>query len=368
MRALVASQEFKGSLSAAEACEAIAAGLKAAAPDWQVDLVPLSDGGPGFIDALRRAIRCDIGAVAVHDALGRPVLARYLVTGGAGDVIIEAAQANGLVHIEPGERDALRADTRGVGELIAAAVTPGTRRLIVGVGGSATSDGGAGMAMALGARLLDRAGHSIGDGVQPLLSLDRIEWERGRFSGLDVVVAADVRNPLVGPDGAAAVYGPQKGAGPAQVRVIDRALRVYAKVVARDLGVEIAAMPGTGAAGGLAGGLVAFFGATIVSGFDVVASATGLRERLAAADVVITGEGRFDAQSLQGKGPARLRALALEEGREACIFAGQATAREPGVFVLSDLEPDPAKSMAQASSLLRETARRWATARGAATD
>ena len=173
MRVLVASQEFKGSLSAEEACDAIAAGIRAAVPGWDIDLVPLSDGGPGFIDALRRAVRCDTGAATVHDALGRPVLARYLVTRDDGHVIIEAAQANGLFHIAPGERDALRADTRGVGELIAAAAPQGAKRVIIGVGGSATSDGGAGMAVALGARLLDDAGQPIGPGVPPLLRLDR---------------------------------------------------------------------------------------------------------------------------------------------------------------------------------------------------
>ena len=360
MRVLVASQEFKGSLGAVEACEAIARGIGAARPDWSIDLLPLSDGGPGFLDALSGAVAIDIREARVRDALGRPRMGRYGLAAGGEEAFIEAAEANGLSRIAPGERDALAATSAGVGNLIAAATAHGPRRVTVGVGGSATSDGGAGMAAALGARLLDRRGRVLGAGVRPLLELDRIEWDARRSRDTTFVVAADVQNPLVGRDGAAAVYGPQKGAGPAAVAIIEAALARYAAVLLRDLGADVAALPGAGAAGGLAAGLIAFLGARLVSGFDVVATATGLEGRAAAADFVATGEGSYDAQSAAGKGPARVVALARALGRRWVLFAGRTPAKGDGIVALSDIEPDEVRSMARAAELLAEAARRWA--------
>lgn len=357
MHVLIAPQEFKGSLSAEEAADAIARGIREARPAWRLDILPLSDGGPGFVDAMRRATRTDTVGIVTHDALGRRLLGRYVVARDDGAAFIEAAQANGLVHIRPAERDPLAAGTFGVGELIAAALAGKPPRIVVGVGGSASTDGGAGMARALGARLLDANGAELPPGGGPLADLDRIEWKAPpALDGVEVIVATDVTSPLLGPGGAAAVFAPQKGATPAQVVLLERALERYALVVEQDLGVRIGSLPGGGAAGGLAAGLVAFLGARVTSGFDVVAAATGLPGRLAAADVIVTGEGSFDSQSLQGKTTGRLIDLCRVAGKPCVILAG----RGEGALTLSSLEPDPRISMERAAGLLSDLASRWA--------
>jgi glycerate kinase len=353
MRVLIAPQEFKGSLSSDEAAAAIARGLRRAHPDWKLDSLPMSDGGPGLLDALRRAVRADTAAAVVRDPLGRKVLGRYIRIRESGDVVIEAAQANGLWHVGPAERDPLYSDTRGVGELIADALAEPAKRLIIGVGGSATTDGGAGMAAALGARFTDMAGLPLKPGGAPLADLARIDWQRPVFlEGVEVLVATDVTNPLLGPNGAAAVYAPQKGATPEQVDILEAALHRYASVLRRSLGMDIANLPGAGAAGGLAGGLVAFLGARIQSGFDLVADATHLHERLAQADLVITGEGSFDSQSLQGKVTGRIIELARAAAKPVIILAGRAQTPAPNIHTLAELEPDTAAAMANATALL----------------
>ncbi len=357
MHVLVAPQEFKGSLSADEAADAIATGLRKAHPDWQLDLLPMSDGGPGLLDALRRAIRADTSAAIVHDPLGRKVLGRYLRVRETGDIVIEAAQANGIWYVKPEERDPLYSDTTGVGELIASAFEEPSRRLIIGVGGSATTDGGAGMATALGARFTDIAGNVLDSGGAPLADLVRIDWRRPAFlDGVEVLVATDVTNPLLGPNGTAAVYAPQKGATPAQVDILEAALHRYANVVRRSLGVDIANLPGAGAAGGLAAGLVAFLGARIESGFDLVAEATHLADRLARADLVITGEGSYDSQSHQGKVTGRILELARSATKPALILAGRSDTADTNVYTLESIEPDPARAMENAPTLLAQLA------------
>jgi glycerate kinase len=360
MRVLIAPQEFKGSLSADEAAAAIARGLRRAHPEWTLDVLPMSDGGPGLLDALRRAVKADTAAAVVHDALGRRVLGRYIRIRATGEVVIEAAQANGLMHVAGDERDALRADSRGVGELVAAALEEPTPRLIIGVGGSATTDGGAGMARALGARLLDERGNELGPGGGALADVARIDWARPRpLAGVEVVVATDVTNPLLGPNGAAAVYGPQKGATPDQVDLLEAALVRYAAVVRRSLGVDVASIAGGGAAGGLAAGLVAFLGARIESGFERVAETSHLGERLAFADFVITGEGSFDSQSLQGKVTGRIVELARKAGKPVTVLAGRALHSHGGtatIQAIAEIEPDEAKAMSNAAALLTRLA------------
>ena len=360
MRVLIAPQEFKGSLSADEAAAAIARGLRHAHADWTLDILPMSDGGPGLLDALRRAVKADTAAAVVHDALGRRVLGRYIRIRATGEVVIEAAQANGLMHIADDERDALRADTAGVGELIAAALEEPTPRLTIGVGGSATTDGGAGMARALGARFTNESGKELGPGGGVLGDLARIDWARPpALAGVEVVVATDVTNPLLGPNGAAAVYAPQKGASREQVDLLESALVRYAAVVRRSLGVDVSTMPGGGAAGGLAAGLVAFLGARIESGFDRVAEMSHLGERLAAADRVITGEGSFDGQSLQGKVTGRILALAEKAGKPVTMLAGRAqhaNADTATIRTIGEIEPDAVKAMANAAALLARLA------------
>ncbi|MGD9935822.1 MAG: glycerate kinase [Dehalococcoidia bacterium] len=362
MRVLVAPQEFKGSLTAAEAAAAIAAGVREARPGWDIDLLPMSDGGPGFLDAFETSIGGERVSVAAHDALLRPINASILsVTSPAGPlVIVESAAANGLVLVAPEDRDPLSADTYGVGELLAAAIEHRPATVIVGVGGSATTDGGHGMARALGATFFDEAGRPLAPGGVSLAGLAAVHWQRpAALEAIEVVVAVDVTNPLTGPRGAAAIYGPQKGASPADVDALDAALARYSAVVRRHFGLDLASLSGAGAAGGLAGGLVAFLGARIESGFDIVARATDLESRFRQADLIITGEGSFDAQSTQGKTTGRLLGMATRADKRSVVFAGVAPAGGR-VHTLASLEPDPSKSMANAAGLLRELARHWA--------
>jgi glycerate 2-kinase len=360
MRVLIAPQEFKGSLTADEAANAIREGLREARPGWQIEVAPMADGGPGFIEAMRRR-PSDLGAAPVRDPLGRKVLGRFVLLRESRTAVIEAAQANGLLHLAPDERDPLNADSYGVGQLILAALEWQPAAILVGVGGSATTDGGAGMARALGSRFLDESGRELPPGGAALADLARIHWQRPEaLSSIPITVATDVTNPLVGPNGAAAIYGPQKGASPPQVDVLEAALLRYASVVRREMAIDIARIPGGGAAGGLAAGLAAFLGARIVSGFDVVAEVMDLPARLASADLVITGEGGFDGQSTQGKVTGRILELAAHSGTRAVVFAGRGHADTAELHTLLSLEPDPARAQADATTLLRRLAREWA--------
>ena len=362
MRILIAPQEFKGSLAADEAAAAIASGIRSVHPDWTLDSLPMSDGGPGLLDAMRRAVKADTMAAVVEDSLGRKVLARYVRIRATGEIVIEAAQANGLLHVKPGELDPLHADTFGVGELILDAAKAEPPRIIIGVGGSATTDGGAGMARAMGARFLDGAGNVLPRGGAALADLERIDWQPPTvLRGIELLVATDVSNPLCGPDGAARVYGPQKGATPAQVDQLEAALFRYAQVLRRHFGVDAANVPGGGAAGGLAAGLAVFLGARMQSGFDLVAATTGFNHRLAEAEFVITGEGRFDSQSTRGKVTGRVIEAARTAGKPVVVFAGSSLSTG-GVEVrtITNIEPDPVASLAQAPELLKRVAAGWA--------
>jgi glycerate kinase len=269
------------------------------------------------------------------------------------------ARASGLTLIAESRRDPRRATTRGTGELILEATEVGARRILVCIGGSATNDGGAGMAQALGIRLLDERGQDLRDGGEALLDLARID-----MSGLDpaaasatFMAATDVDNPLVGPQGAAAVYGPQKGASPEDVILLDRALAHLAAVIYRDLGVDVRDMPGAGAAGGLGAGLIAFLGARLRPGVEVVMEAVGLPDRIRAADIVVTGEGRFDDQSLRGKAPAGVLRAAEEARTPAVVLCGEAAAAPAGVKVFSLAERFGRESaMGRAGPLLEDLA------------
>ena len=362
MRVLIAPQEFKGSLAADEAAIAIASGIRAAHPDWALDSLPMSDGGPGLLDAMRRAVKADTMAAIVHDALGRRVLGRYIRIRASGEMVVEAAQANGLLHVKPHELDALHADTFGVGELLLDSAKTEPPRIIVGVGGSATTDGGAGMARALGARFRDMAGNELQPGGAALADLESITWEPpAELRGIEILVATDVSNSLVGPSGAAAVYAPQKGASPEDVDRLEAALFRYSQVVRRHFGLDVANLPGGGAAGGLAAGLAAFLGAQIRSGFDLVAEATDFHARLALADLVVTGEGRFDSQSLQGKVTGRVIEAARAAGKPVAVFAGSTLGESTTqVRTLTALEPDSALAIENAPDLLRRLAQVWA--------
>jgi len=320
----VAPQEFKGSLTATGVAAAIGEGARRATAAVSIDSIPLSDGGPGFLDALVDAIGGERRRVRVRDPLGRSVDAEFAIIDGGDRAVVESAEAAGLKRLTAGELDALHAGTAGVGDLIRAALDAGVRRLLIGVGGSATNDGGAGMAQALGARLLDSDGNEVAAGGRDLARVASID-SRGldpRLRDLEVVVASDVRNLLLGSGGASAVFGPQKGADAAAVAELDAALAHFATVVRRDLGVDVAIIPGAGAAGGLAAGLIAFLGAEIRSGLTMVADAVHLDARIAAADLVLTGEGRLDGQTGYGKTVAGIASRAAEAGVPVVALCG----------------------------------------------
>lgn len=357
MRVLVAPQEFKGSLTAVEAADAIARGVRSARPDAELDLLPMSDGGPGFLDALQAAVPSTRHTVPARDALRRSVEASILQSGSTA--FVEAAEANGLSRIPPADRQPLHAGTEGVGDLLLAAAALDPERIVVGVGGSATSDGGAGMARTLGARFQGMDGAPLPPGAVPLADLVRIDWELpAAFRDIDVIVATDVRNPLLGPAGAAHVYAPQKGASREDVDILEAALFRYASVLRRSLGTDIAAVPGAGAAGGLAAGLIAFLGARVRSGFDVVAEASRLSERIAAADLVLTGEGSYDAQSSMGKTTHRIQQAAAEQDRPCVVLAGVSSVDESNVFTLASLVDTQEEAIRRAAPLLEGLAAR----------
>jgi glycerate kinase len=339
VRILVAPDKFRGTLTARQAAEAVATGWQRARPGDELDLVPMADGGEGTMQALTQALGGRIVPATVTGPLGDPVDAAFgLAPSDDGRLgLIEMATASGLALVPEARRDVLAATTRGTGELMTLAIDAGADRLVVCIGGSATNDGGAGMAGALGARLLDAAGAPIADGGEALATLVHIDLTHLHpvLARVSVLGACDVDNPLTGPSGASAVYGPQKGASPDDVALLDRALGHLAAVVQRDLGVDLREEPGAGAAGGLGFGLLAFCGARLRPGVEVVMDAVGLPRRIAGADLVITGEGSLDEQSLHGKVPAGVLAACELAGVPAAIVCGRATIEVPGVPVIS---------------------------------
>jgi glycerate kinase len=370
-RILVAPLEFKGSLTAGEAARAMELGVRRGWPEAEVVRLPLADGGPGTADALVEALGGRWHTVRAHDALGRPIDAQWASWEDGASGVVEMARASGLALLAPSERDAKVTTTFGTGELIADAMSQGVRKLLAGVGGSATNDAGAGALQALGYGLLDAGGRPLPPGGLALRNLDRIETRRILPGLRDVrmTVMTDVLNPLCGPQGASHVYGPQKGASPADVLLLDAALAHFAAVVKRDLGVDAADLPGSGAAGGLAYGLVVGCGAQITRGFQHLAEVVGLDAHLARVDWVLTGEGSLDAQTLHGKGPLELARRAKSLGKRVVAFAGRVDAGalsawspfEDAIQVSPSNwnESDPA-ARAAANALLSSAVERWA--------
>jgi glycerate kinase len=368
-RILVAPLEFKGSLTAAQAARAIEAGVRAGWPEAEVSVLPLADGGPGTAEALVDALGGQWHTAWAHDALGRPLEAQW--ASWPGGAIVEMARASGLVLLAPAERDARITSTLGTGELIADALEHGVRSLLVGVGGSATNDGGAGALQALGYRFLDSSGRTLPAGGAALRNLARIASDAvlPAVRETEMTVMTDVLNPLCGPTGASAVYGPQKGASPQDVELLDAALAHLAEVVKRDLGIDAAHLPGTGAAGGLSYGLQVGCGARISRGFDHLARLLDLDHKLKGVDWVLTGEGRLDTQTLSGKGPAELARRAGRSGTPVVAFAGKVDPRalegdhpfEEAIQVSPPgwSEADPA-ARAGAAALLTSAVEQWA--------
>ncbi|HJV04333.1 MAG TPA: glycerate kinase, partial [Actinomycetota bacterium] len=350
--------KFRDTASAAEVAAAIVAAATRAG--WDADAVPLADGGEGTLDALVAALDGRTERTRVSGPLGDLVDAPYGIaeTDRGRMAIVEMARASGLGLVSEERRRPRRATTYGTGQLIVEACRHRPDRLIVCIGGSATTDGGAGMAQALGIGLRDEDGRPIppgGAGLRRLATID-VRGLAPEVKGVEVVVASDVDNPLVGPQGAAAVFGPQKGASPEDVRVLEVALAHYAAVLHRDLGLDLRHEAGAGAAGGLGAGLIAFLGARMRRGFEVVAEAVGLAERLARADVAVTGEGKWDRQTERGKAPAGVLRLAREARCRTVLMCGQVEGDPDAdlVYDLSDSGLDQA--MGRPRELLREAA------------
>ena len=314
MKVVIAPDSYKGSLTAAEVAEAMARGVRRLYPSAEVALVPMADGGEGTAQALVDATGGQLIPAVVTGPLGDPVAASFGLMGDGETAVIEMASASGLPLVPPALRNPLYTTTYGTGELIRHALDRGARRLIIGIGGSATNDGGVGMAQALGIRFLDARGQEVAPGGGALLEIDRIDASGldPRLQGFAITAACDVDNPLTGPRGAAAVFGPQKGATPEIVATLDAGLRHLANVIRRDLGRDVEEVPGAGAAGGLGGGLMAFLGATLRRGVEIVVDAAGLRDKLNGADLCLTGEGGTDFQTVHGKTPMGVARAAKE--------------------------------------------------------
>jgi glycerate kinase len=361
VRVVLAPDKFKGTLAAADVAAAMAAGWRRAEPGAEIEEIPVADGGEGTLDALVAALDGTIHTATVRGPLGDPVSAEYAIADGPDGrvAVVEMARASGLSLVPASRRDPLRTTTYGTGELIGAAARHGPRTILVCIGGSATNDAGSGMAQALGVRLLDADGEELPPGGASLTELARIDTSRldPAVRAAEIVVASDVDNPLTGPHGAASVFGPQKGASPEDVALLDQALGHCAAIVHRDLGLDLRDVSGAGAAGGLGGGLVAFLGARLRPGFEFVADLLDLGPRLEAADVVVTGEGRYDRQSERGKAAWGVLRLAREAGCRSVLIAGQVEATPPADVVLSLAERAGVEAaMARPRQLLEEAA------------
>jgi glycerate kinase len=324
MKIVIAPDSFKESLTALAVANEIEAGFREFFPDAQYVKLPVADGGEGTVQAMIDASGGRRIELQVTGPLGEPVPAFYGLMGDGATAVIEMAAASGLELVLAARRNPLHTTSYGTGQLILDALDAGARRFVLGVGGSATNDGGAGMLQALGGRLLDAAGADLNAGGGALAALARID-----LSGLDerikdcvFDIACDVSNPLVGPQGASAIFGPQKGATPAMVEQLDANLRRYAEVIASDLGRQVAEVPGAGAGGGIGAGMMVFLGGRLRPGSEIVMAAVGLDAAVADADLVITGEGRIDSQTIHGKTPIGVARVAQRHGKPVIAIAG----------------------------------------------
>ena len=377
MKILIAPDKFKGALNAREAAENIAKGLRDALPDAKIEIVPMADGGEGTAEVICNARGGSWVQCKAHDPLGREIDVRYAWIGGEKLAVMEMSEASGMRRLSESERDPLRATTFGVGEMILDAVKRRASEIIIGLGGSATNDGGFGMARALGFRFFADDRELNGDvsdlhvltrlAPSPQSSPPRTGEREAPGEGIwrlpKITAAADVRNPLLGENGATRVFGPQKGATKNDIDILERALTRLADVVAKEFGFDYRNEPGAGAAGGLGFGLMSFCGAKIRPGFDVVAEAVGLEAKIENADIVITGEGSLDRQTLEGKTPAGVARLARKFGKPVFAMVGRAT-NDPEVREVFDAVYENARpgmsqeeNMKRAAELLRENAR-----------
>ena len=385
MRILIAPDKFKGALNAREVAENIAKGLRDALPDIRIDIVPMADGGEGTAEAICEARGGSWLKCKAHDPLGREIEARYAWVEAGELAVMEMSEAAGMRRLSESERDPVRATTFGVGEMIFDAASRRANEIIIGLGGSATNDGGFGMARALGFRFFSNA-RELTEDVSELRNLTTIEAPVAANASpartvlpasskmqptrpppqLKIIAAVDVQNPLLGKNGATRVFGPQKGASKGELNVLERALTRLADVVAEEFDFDYRDKPGAGAAGGLGFGLMSFCGATIRPGFDVVAEAVGLESKMKAVDVVITGEGSLDRQTLQGKTPAGVARLARKLGKKVFAIAGRYDGNQQvhklfdEVYQLARSGISEKEQIKRAGQLLREKARELA--------
>ncbi|MHB9757908.1 glycerate kinase [Streptomyces sp. BYX5S] len=368
---LIAADKFKGSLTAVQVAQRVTAGLHRVAPEVTVESVPVADGGDGTV-AAAVAAGFERREVRVTGPLGEPVVAAYALR--EGTAVVEMAEASGLQLLPEGEFAPLTATTYGSGEVITAALDAGARSIVFGVGGSATTDGGAGMLAALGARLLDAQGAPVGPGGGALAELASADLSGldPRLTDIEFVLASDVDNPLTGPKGAPAIYGPQKGATPEDVAELDAALGHFAKVLSESVGpkaLEYAESPGAGAAGGIGYGALVGLGASFRPGIEVMLDVLGFAPALERADLVITGEGSLDEQTLHGKAPAGVAAAARAAGIEVVAVCGRLALPPEALgragirraYALTEVEPDVSRCIAEAGPILEDVAQRIAT-------
>jgi glycerate kinase len=368
MKFLIAPDKFKGALNAREVAENIAKGLRDALPDAEIDIVPMADGGEGTAEAICEARGGSWLKCKAHDPFGREIEARYAWIKDGKLAVMEMSEAAGMRRLSESERDPVRATTFGVGEMILDAAGRGANEIIIGLGGSATNDGGFGMARALGFRFDYKHEHEQEkdrERVTDLVNLSRIEKPHD-LNLQKIIAAVDVQNPLLGENGATRVFGPLKGASKDELNLLEQALTRLADVVAKEFGFDYRDRPGAGAAGGLGFGLMSFCGATIRPGFDVVAEAVGLESKMKEVDVVITGEGSLDRQTLEGKTPAGVARLARKLGKKVFAIAGRYDGNQQvhelfdEVYQLARSDMSEKEQMKRAGELLREKAQELA--------
>ncbi|MDN4606190.1 glycerate kinase [Sporosarcina highlanderae] len=324
MKVILAPDSFKGSLSAIEAAEAMAAGIRDVNPDIRTVLLPAADGGEGTMRSLVDATNGRYVSVTVEDPLGRPIQASYGVLGDGETCAIEIAEASGIMRLKENEKNPFIASSFGTGELILHALNNGYRKFIIGLGGSATNDGGAGILQALGLRFLNKEGIELpkgGGGLEHICSIDSVKWDE-RIAHSKFLVASDVKNPFVGHVGASAVFGPQKGATPVDVEELDRNLHKFADAIERETGIALHSKEGAGAAGGAGGAFQAFFNCEMRQGIEVVLEAIDFDQHVKDADLIITGEGKTDLQTFSGKTPFGIAKVAHRIALPVILISG----------------------------------------------